>query len=224
MHLEHYGLYVVMTDPVVGYEACAQAAVYAGVQMLQLRMKNTSRQEMLTVARSVCEITRGSPTRFIVNDDVEVALAVDADGVHLGQDDMPIPEARARWNAPGKIFGWSTHNEAQQKLAEVVQPDYIGIGPVYATPTKDIPDPVIGIERLNAMLKTCALPHVCIGGINLDNLEPVLQAGAKNLCAVRPIMRSANPGELMREFQLRAKRFGAVSHTESHTAKRVHPN
>ena len=196
-----YGLYVVMTNPVVGYEACAQAAVNCGVPFIQLRMKNATRDEIVSEAWKVREVTRGTDSLFIVNDDVTIAKEVDADGVHLGQGDMPLAEARELWDAPGKIFGLSTHSEAQAEAAIAQKPDYIGIGPIFPTPTKAIADADLGIERTSAIAKATPLPHVVLGGIDETNLTEILRAGAVNYCAVRAIMQSETPDVEIRKLQ-----------------------
>ena len=198
---ENFGLYLVMTDPVVGYEACAQAAVRCGLRYVQLRMKNASRAAILAEARKVRAVTAGTQTLFIVNDDVELAWAADADGVHLGQGDMPLNEARKLWTAPGKIFGLSTHSEEQELAARGLQPDYIGVGPVFPTPTKAIADPALGIERAGAIIKNSPLTCVALGGLDETNLAGILKAGAVNFCAVRAIMRSPEPEKIIRSLQ-----------------------
>jgi thiamine-phosphate pyrophosphorylase len=196
-----YGLYLVMTDPVVGYEACARAAVTCGVCYVQLRMKNVPREEIVATALKIREITRGTQTRFIVNDDVRIAKEVNADGVHLGQDDMSIAEARKIWTTPGKIFGLSTHSEEQAEAAIAQHPDYIGVGPVFPTPTKAIPDADLGVERAGNIIKSSPLTCVAIGGINEENLSAVLKAGTINFCAVRAVMQSPEPEKAIRRFQ-----------------------
>ena len=143
--MEDFGLYLVMTNPVVGYERCCEAAVNAGVRIVQLRMKDAPRAEVVSVARALRRITAGSRTLLIVNDDPEAAAEADADGVHVGQTDMPVAEVRRRF--PGlKIVGKSTHSPAQALAAVGESPDYIGAGPVWPTPTKKIPDPTLGVE------------------------------------------------------------------------------
>ena len=198
---ENLGLYLVMTNPVVGYEVCAQAAVQCGLRYVQLRMKNCSREAILAEALKVRAVTAGTATRFIVNDDVEIAQAVDADGVHLGQNDMSLLEARRRWSVPGKIFGLSTHSEAQAAAAVALQPDYIGVGPVFPTPTKAIPDPALGVERAGKIAKNSPLTCVVLGGLDETNLADVLRAGAVNYCAVRAIMQSPEPERVIRALQ-----------------------
>jgi len=196
-----FGLYLVLTDPVAGYEACAEAAVRCGVRYLQLRRKDAPRDAVLETARRVRGITLGSDTLFIVNDDVTIAREVDADGVHLGQRDMPIDEARRLWSAPGKRFGLSTHDERQAVLATRRSPDYIGVGPVFATPTKAAPDPVLGLERMATILRSSPVACVAIGGIDGGNLAEVLRRGARNFCVVRAVNRRPDPEAAIRELQ-----------------------
>jgi thiamine-phosphate pyrophosphorylase len=198
---EAFGLYMVMTDPVVGYEACARAAVNCGLRYVQLRMKNAARADILVEARKIREVTAGTTTQFIINDDVELAWAAEADGVHLGQGDMPLDEARRLWNTPGKIFGLSTHSEEQAAAAAALNPDYIGVGPVFPTPTKAIPDMDLGIERAGNIIKNSPLTCIAIGGLNEQNLPAVLKAGAVNFCAVRAIMQSPEPEKAIRALQ-----------------------
>jgi len=198
---DKFGLYLVMTDPVAGYEACAEAAVRCGVRYLQLRMKGAPRDAVLETARRIREITFGTDTLFIVNDDVTIARDVDADGVHLGQRDLPIGEAREVWPAPGKRFGLSTHNEREALLASHQSPDYIGVGPVFATPTKAIPDPVLGPERMGSILRSVPVPAVALGGIDTGNLAEVLRNGARNFCVVRAVTRRPDPEAAIRELQ-----------------------
>jgi thiamine-phosphate pyrophosphorylase len=196
-----FGLYLVMTAPVAGYEACAAAAVRCGVRYLQLRMKGAPRDAVLETALRAREITLGSDTLFFVNDDVTIARDVDADGVHLGQRDLPIDEARRLWTAPGKRFGLSTHDERQALLASRLSPDYIGVGPVFATPTKADPDPVLGIERMAAIVRSAPVATVAIGGIDRGNLAEVLRRGARNFCVVRAVNGRPDPETAIRELQ-----------------------
>ena len=198
---ENFGLYLVMTNPVVGYETCAQAAVRCGLRYVQLRMKNSARAAVLAEARKVRAVTAGTKTLFIMNDDVELAWAADADGVHLGQSDMPLDEARKLWSTPRKIFGLSTHSEAQERAARELHPDYIGVGPVFPTPTKAIADPALGIERSGSIIKKSPLTCVALGGLDETNLAGVLKAGAVTFCSVRAIMQSPDPEKIIRSLQ-----------------------
>lgn len=190
--MNDFGLYLVMTNPVVGYAKCAEAAVKAGVKIIQLRMKHASRESILREALEVRSVTAGTDTLFIVNDDPQIALEAHADGVHVGQDDISPVEVRRRY-PDLKIVGLSTHNPAQTRdsLGEPV--DYIGVGPVYATPTKDIPDPELGLGTMSEMIRLSNRPAVAIGGIDATRLPEVIAAGARNFAVVRAVCRSADP-------------------------------
>ena len=197
---ECFGLYLVLTNPLTGYEHCAEAAVKAGVRYLQLRMKQTSRPDLVQMARRVRAITAGSATRFIVNDDADVAAEVGADGVHLGQGDASLAAVRKRY--PGlAVLGLSTHNEEQAAAARLLAPSYIGVGPVFATPSKALPDPVLGLDRAGGILRSTPLTAVAIGGIDERNLPQVLAAGAVNFAVVRAVCAQADPYAAIRRLQ-----------------------
>lgn len=198
--MKDFGLYLVMTDPLVGYARCAEAAVRAGVKMLQLRMKRNPREEIVAVAKTVRSITAGSETRFIVNDDPAIAEECGADGVHLGQDDMSLTEARRLFPSLS-LFGLSTHSPAQALAAKALEPDYIGVGPVYATPTKEIPDPVLGNVTAGRMIASVPFPAVAIGGIDFTTLSAVLAAGAKNFAVVRAVCSASDPYSTIKRLQ-----------------------
>ena len=190
--MEDLGFYLVMTDPKVGYERCCEAAVRAEVRMVQLRMKDATREELLGMAKRLVSITRGSGTNLIIDDDASVAEESGADGVHVGQDDMPVEEVRARF--PGlRIVGLSTHSLAQAEDSMSHRPDYIGVGPVFKTPTKKIPDPVLGTELAGRMIAAVPYPAVAIGGIDAGNLGAVIAAGARNWAVVRAVCASDDP-------------------------------
>ena len=195
-----FGFYLVMTNPKVGYVECAKAAVKAGVRIIQLRMKHCPREEIVTMGKAVREVTRGTETLFIVNDDPSIAVEVGADGVHVGQDDMSVAEVRARYPSL-RIVGLSTHNPAQALAAIPQKPDYIGVGPVWATPTKDIPDPTLGVATAVQMAQSVPFPAVCIGGVDPDRLPELLKAGAKNFSVVRAVCASDDPYSAIRKLQ-----------------------
>jgi thiamine-phosphate pyrophosphorylase len=186
------GLYGILTDPVVGYERLAAIMVGKGLRVIQLRIKDAPRDEVVAVARRVRAVVPPG-VAFIVNDDPEIALAVGADGVHLGQDDMPYREAR-RLLGDAAVIGLSTHNPAQTAAACALGPDYVGVGPVFATPTKKVPDPVIGLDGMRRMLALATVPAVAIGGIDHSNVAAVVAAGAEHVCAVRCVNGSGDPG------------------------------
>ena len=195
-----FGFYLVITNPVVGYAKCAEAAVRAGVKIIQLRMKHAARDEILREAREMRRVTAGTDTLFIVNDDPSIAAEAEADGVHVGQDDLPPADVRTRYPSL-KIVGLSTHNPAQVAASRTQPIDYIGVGPVYATPTKDIPDPTLGLETMRAMIGAAAHPAVAIGGIDATRLPDVLAAGARNWAVVRAVCRAADPYAAIRNLQ-----------------------
>ena len=195
-----FGFYLVITNPIVGYAKCAEAAVRAGVKIIQLRMKHAARAEILREAREMRRVTAGTETLFIVNDDPSIAAEAEADGVHVGQDDLPPADVRARF--PGlRIVGLSTHNPAQVAASRAQPIDYIGVGPVYATPTKDIPDPTLGLATMRAMIDAAAHPAVAIGGIDATRLADVLAAGARNWAVVRAVCQSPDPYTAIRNLQ-----------------------
>lgn len=196
----HFGLYLILTDPIAGYEACAKAAVEENIRYLQLRMKKATSPELIAMGKRIKKITEGTNTLFIINDDLEVAMACDADGIHLGQDDLSISEAKTRWNAE-KIYGLSTHSMDQALQAMELYPDYIGIGPVFPTRTKTDTDPEVGAAETGRIAQAVPIPAVAIGGINTENLINVLQAGAQNYCVVSAVNRAPNPREAIRELQ-----------------------
>ena len=200
MTIERFGLYLVITNPVTSYERCAESAVLAGLRYIQLRIKKSDREQVRATAFNLRSITRSTPTRFIVNDDPALAAEVEADGVHLGQDDMPLPDARRLYPSL-RLFGLSTHNPGQAERATEAAPDYCGVGPVYATPTKEIPDPALGPEQAGAIIRAAPFTTVAIGGITAENLPAVLRAGAINFSVVRQVCLDPDPYDAIRRLQ-----------------------
>ena len=198
--MEDFGLYLVMTNPAVGYERCCEAAVKAGVRMVQLRMKDAPRDAVVAVGRALRRITAGTRTLFVVNDDPSVAADVEADGVHVGQGDIPPAEVRAKFPSL-RIVGLSTHSPEQAARAATEPVDYIGVGPVYATPTKKIPDPTLGLETMGRMVKSVPFAAVAIGGIDRERLPSVLAAGARTFAVVRAVCASDDPYAAIRALQ-----------------------
>ncbi len=193
--------YAIITEPVVGYKQIAAVLVAYKVPFLQLRIKYADREIIKTTALTIREITRHSCTKFIINDDPYLALEVGADGLHLGQEDMSYAKARELVGSK-MIIGLSTHNVGQVLRANALQPDYIGMGPVFATPTKEKPDPVIGVEGLKAMLDVAKIPAVAIGGIDHTNLQAVLATGVGQFCAVRWLNQSRNEADLRKNLDI----------------------
>ena len=188
-----FGFYGILTDPVQGYVRCTEAMVAREVPFVQLRMKDAPAAVVLETAREMRRITQGSGTRLVINDFAGVARDCDADGVHVGQCDLAYQEVR-RIVGPDCCVGLSTHSAVQLERACTQEPDYVGIGPVFATPTKKIPDPPLGITGMRSLLRLATVPAVVLGSITLENLPQLYRAGARNVALVRPVNNSDNPG------------------------------
>lgn len=176
-----------------------EAALKGGADIVQLRDKDISKRDLLEKARRLKDLTAKYNVPLIVNDHPDVALAIDADGVHLGQDDMPIAVAR-RIMGPDRIIGISTHRIEQAREAEEAGADYIGVGPVYATGTKPGRQPVT-TAYVSQVAAEIRIPWVAIGGITLDNAFEVLNAGANRLCVVSAVVGSEDPEAVCRRFK-----------------------
>jgi thiamine-phosphate pyrophosphorylase len=163
--------------------------IQGGIKIIQYREKRSSKsyRKILDECRQIRALTRAAGVIFIVNDYVDVALLVDADGVHVGQDDLPVAEVRKLLGSD-KIIGLSTHSPAQAKEAVLAGADYIGVGPIFATKTKDdVCDPV-GFDYLDWVVKNISLPFVAIGGIKLHNIDQIVQRGARTICLVTEVV------------------------------------
>lgn len=195
-------LYVI-TDPVGALarplEDSVAAAVRGGADVVQLRDKSASNGELISLAKALLKITRPAGVPLIVNDRVAVALAAGTDGVHLGQNDGPIEAARAVLG-PHAIVGRSTHAPDQALAAEREGADYIGVGPVFSTPTKPTYAPA-GLEYVRFAVKSVTVPFVAIGGIDSSNVSSVREAGARTVAVVRAVMAAANPEEAARALK-----------------------
>jgi thiamine-phosphate pyrophosphorylase len=193
------GLYLVMTRPRDGYERLCACAVEAGIAAVQLRIKNHDEHDPLVLARRLRALTRGSSTLFIVNDSPEIAMESDADGLHIGQQDISAVEAR-QIIGPEKLLGLSTHNLEQVRAANNAPVDYIGFGPLYLTNSKACPDPVVGPEALEAAYQSTTHPIVAIGGLNLERIEK-LGPHAHNVAVIRAVSEAEDPLTAMRKIQ-----------------------
>lgn len=177
----------------------------AGVRFVQYRDKEKSRLELYEEALKLRMLTRHFNARLIINDHADIALAVNADGVHLGQKDLPLKEARKILGR--RIIGISTHDLEQAKQAEADGADYIGYGPIFHTTTKDAGNPA-GVDNLRIIKENVSIPVVAIGGINLDNIEAVIKAGADAAAVATAISRgvaSENARKLLRYFRKKIK-------------------
>lgn len=168
------------------------AAVSGGVTCVQLREKHCSTREFLEEARRVRELLVGTGVPLIINDRLDVALAVAADGVHLGQNDMHISDAR-RLVGERLVIGISAESVADAIRAEAEGADYIGVSPVFTTPTKMDTAPPLGLEGLREIRRAVSLPLVAIGSIRHDNAAEVLRAGADGLAVVSAIVSAPCP-------------------------------
>lgn len=176
-----------------------EAAILGGVDIIQLRDKNSSKKIVLEKAKALKELAVKYNVPFIVNDHIDVALAVDADGIHLGQDDLPLVEAR-KIMGDHKIIGISTHAIEEAREAERNGADYIGVGPIFSTKSKvDVVDPVT-TKYIEEVVKEIAIPFVAIGGIKLHNVDQVLQAGAIRICAISEIVGSEDVTKTCQQF------------------------
>ena len=184
-------------------ERTAAAFVAAPLAALQLRAKRADDRTLLRLARAVARLCRAAGVPFVVNDRVDLARLVAADGAHLGQDDLPPAEARTLLG-PGPLLGLSTHSVAQVEAAAVAPVDYLGFGPLFATRTKARPDPVVGLDGLRAAAAASRHPLVAIGGIGLDALPAVRDAGAHAAALVAALLEGGDPGRRIREA---AERF-----------------
>jgi thiamine-phosphate pyrophosphorylase len=187
-------LYVITaaTDPPERVLATVRAACDAGAEVVQLRRKGEEARLTLRLAERCREIvTPGGDTLLVVNDRLDIAMAAGADGVHLGQDDLPLAAARRIW--PQGLLGRSTHSLAQALAAESEGADYIGVGPVWATPTKP-GRPAVGLELVSAVAAArLRIPWVAIGGVDAGNVAEVLAAGAAAVAVVRAVTAAADP-------------------------------
>ena len=167
-------------------------AVAGGVTCVQLREKDCSTREFLQEALALKELLQLLKVPLIINDRVDIALAVGADGVHLGQSDMPISHAR-RLLGPNCLIGISAESVDHAVEAEQQGADYIGISPVFSTPTKTDTAPALGLEGIRQIRELVRIPLVGIGGINLTNARQVLASGADGVAMVSAIMAAASP-------------------------------
>ena len=175
--------------------------ISGGATLIQLREKNASAREFYEDAKEALQIARTRGARLIINDRVDIALALKADGVHLGQDDMP-PDAARELLGREAIIGFSSHNVAQAVDALDQPIDYLAIGPIYSTSTKENPDAVVGLDGLRRVrLAVGSLPLVAIGGITRARAREVLAAGADSIACISELLASDEGIETrMREF------------------------
>jgi thiamine-phosphate pyrophosphorylase len=193
----------VITDPELGrglsHVDIARQALEGGASMIQLRDKSAGLRELVPQAQEIASLCRERGAHFIVNDRLDLALAVNADGVHLGQDDLPPTAARAALG-PGKILGVSTHSLEQAIRAAEEGADYLGIGPIFPTATKPTGYAAVGCDMIRRILVRINLPLVAIGGITLSNVAEVIQAGAAGVAVISAIVAADDVRDASRAF------------------------
>lgn len=203
-----YSCFTAKPDPIMAIARYAEELIASGAMLIQLRDKSKPEQprRFLSCARELRRVTWGIGTTpramLIINDRVDICLAVDADGVHLGQDDLSPESARRIFDqvkdGKTRIVGFSTHNLAQIIAADSLPVDYIAIGPVFATGSKANPDPVVGLEGVRQARRVTKKPLVAIGGITRQNCAQVKAAGADAVALISDLLES--PAKAVADF------------------------
>ena len=194
--MKQIGKLHILTDTVLqsrfSHMEITRLAIAGGADTIQYRQKSGSTREMIEIARNMKRLCSEADVTFIVNDRLDVAIAAEADGVHLGQDDFPIPMARELLGE-SRIIGGSaaTLDEARKCLSEGA--DYVGFGPVYPTSSKDDAGPVSGIDILKQVVEIIPLPIIAIGGVGAENIPDVMRAGARGIAVISAVCCQDDP-------------------------------
>lgn len=183
-----------------------EALIRGGARVVQLREKEMPDRELYLMAKAFRDRTARAGMTLIINDRVDLCRAVEADGVHLGQDDFPVSEAR-RLLGPQTVIGVSTHSLEQALQAVEEGADYINVGPIFETHTKEHAGPPVGIELFRKVRAMVKIPITVMGGINLDNLNLVLEAGVDRVAVVSAIVGAEDVAGTVREFRRRMNQF-----------------
>jgi thiamine-phosphate pyrophosphorylase len=209
-------LYVVTDSRLVAPRSLAEvvaAAIRGGAKIIQYREKTLNTREMVASAAGLMQVCRQSGALFLINDRLDVALAVNADGVHLGRNDMPVRMAR---NLLGqeKLLGVSVQDARAMDEAVDEGADYLSLSPVFATLTKPDHEEPLGLERVRALAGRVVVPVVAIGGINRTNVAEVMRAGVQGVCVISAVLSAPDPEQAARElFQLAAAARAEREHT-----------
>lgn len=198
-------------------EEVVREAVAGGVTMVQLREKDAATGEFIELGRRLKAVLKPLGIPLIINDRVDVALAVDADGVHIGQSDMSYADAR-RLLGPDKIIGLSVENFKDLEVANELDVDYIGISPVYGTPTKTDTAEPFGLEGVRKAVQMSVHPTVAIGGMNASTIRDVMAAGADGVAVVSAICSAPSPHTAAEE--LKREVYAGVRKNEGHVQQR----
>ena len=178
---------------------CALRLADAGVRLLQYRNKRGSARELFESSKRLSSLLIPQDVKFVVNDRADVAWAVEASGVHVGQEDSGAGAARSVIGT-GKLVGVSTHTLEQFKQAVATSADYVAVGPVFSTSTKANPDPAVGIEFIRRIRPLTDKPIVAVGGITLERALEVIQAGADSVAVISDILLAPDPGQRARQY------------------------
>jgi thiamine-phosphate pyrophosphorylase len=203
---DEFGVYLVTDEGLSAGRSTVEvveAAVRGGVDVVQLREKPASVSERYDLGRKLREITREAGVPLVVNDRVDLATALDADGVHLGDDDLPVSAAREQLGEEA-IIGRSVSTPEAARRAEAAGADYLGVGAVFPTDSKDdIPDEeyAVGLDRVRAVREATDLPFVGIGGVTPENAADVVQAGADGVAVISAITGADDPEAATRELR-----------------------
>jgi thiamine-phosphate pyrophosphorylase len=182
-----------------------KAVIHGGSKIIQLREKNYSKRDLYNLALKFREITTGAGVLLIINDHLDIALAAAADGVHLGQEDLPVQVARVL--APELLIGASTHCLEQALQAEKDGADYINIGPIFSTKTKQGVESVLGPEAIAKISPRIKVPFTVMGGISEDNIDEVLAKGARRVAMVSAITKAADIAAKVKSLREKILRF-----------------
>lgn len=191
---------------------CALSLAEAGVRLLQYRNKSASARKLLDTSRELASVLGPRGVTFFVNDRPDVAHLAGGSGVHVGQEDLDVEQAR-RVMGRDKLVGVSTHNLEQFERAATSSADYIAVGPVFSTSTKANPDPVVGLDFVRNVRALTDKPIVAIGGITLERASVTIEAGADSVAVISGILSAPDPGERARQYITTleaAKRAAAV--------------
>jgi len=196
------GLYIILDPSVCPARPLTEvltAAAEAGASIFQYRNKTASMKEAYVEALALRQAAAKAGVLFIVNDRCDLALAVDADGVHLGQGDLPLDLAR-KVMGQDKLIGISTHNPDQVREATAGKPDYLGFGPIFKPGSKQDHDPVVGLEGLRTMRPLTSLPVFAIGGIQIDQVGEVTRVGANGVAVISAIIKAPDISHAVKTF------------------------
>ncbi len=194
-------LYAIMDRALLTFPelSLAEMLAEAGAELVQLRDKRAPSRALFEASTRLAEFFRSRGARFIVNDRADIAALAGAAGVHVGQADLPVEAARAICG-PGAWVGVSTHTFAQLREAARTSADYIAVGPIFATATKEQPKPVVGVEFVREARRLTEKPLIAIGGITLERAAEIYRAGADSLAVARDLLCAPNPATRAREF------------------------